>query len=65
MPTTRDVIIRSGFRGLRYVDGRFDQVLEPGRYRLPIRRYPGQRLPRVEIVPVDLRERELNIKGHP
>jgi regulator of protease activity HflC (stomatin/prohibitin superfamily) len=63
MPSRHEVIVRSGFRGLRYVDGRFDQVLEPGRYRLPGRRYPGQRLPQVEVVPVDLRERELNIKG--
>jgi len=63
MSMRHEVIVRSGFRGLRYVDGRFDQVLEPGRYRLPVRRYPGQRLPRVEVVPVDLRERELNIKG--
>ena len=63
MSDRREVIIRSGFRGLRYADGRFDQVLEPGRYRLPARRFPGRRVPRVEIVPVDLRERELNIKG--
>ncbi|GID97393.1 SPFH domain-containing protein [Amorphoplanes digitatis] len=63
MSNRHEVIVRSGFRGLRYVDGRFDQVLEPGRYRLPARRYPGQRLPRVDVVPVDLRERELNIKG--
>ncbi|MET8151216.1 SPFH domain-containing protein [Actinoplanes sp. NPDC049668] len=63
MSKRHEVIVRSGFRGLRYVDGRFDQVLEPGRYRLPVRRYPGQRLPQVEVVPVDLRERELNIKG--
>jgi regulator of protease activity HflC (stomatin/prohibitin superfamily) len=63
MSTRRDVIVRSGFRGLRYVDGRFDRVLEPGRYRLPARRFPSRRLPRVEVVPVDLRERELNIKG--
>src|SRR5690349_3084287 len=63
MPSRHEVIVRSGFRGLRYVDGRFDQVLEPGRYRLPVRRYPGQRVPQVEITPVDLRERELNIKG--
>lgn len=56
-----EVIIRSGFRGLRYVDGRFDRVLEPGRYRLP-RAFLRLR-PRVDITPVDVRERELNIKG--
>ncbi|MBG0564257.1 slipin family protein [Actinoplanes aureus] len=63
MSKTREVIVRSGFRGLRYVDGRLDQVLEPGRYELPKRRYPGQRVPAVDVVFVDLRERELNIKG--
>ncbi|MBO3736756.1 slipin family protein [Actinoplanes flavus] len=57
-----EVIIRSGFRGLRYVDGRFDQALEPGRYDVPAGRF-GRRAPRVEILTVDLRERELNIKG--
>ena len=67
MSPRREVIVRSAFRGLKYVDGRFDQVLEPGRYELPSQR-PSQRLfgrqvPQVEIVQVDLRERELNIKG--
>ncbi len=57
------VIIHSGFRGLRYVDGRFDEVLSPGRYRLPRRRFPFQRVPRVEVTHVDVRERELTIKG--
>ncbi|MEV0902030.1 slipin family protein [Actinoplanes sp. NPDC049802] len=58
-----EVIIRSGFQGLRYVDGRFDQVLDPGRYELPVRRFPSRRVPKVEILTVDLREREINIKG--
>jgi regulator of protease activity HflC (stomatin/prohibitin superfamily) len=57
------VIIHSGFRGLRYIDGRFDEVLSPGRYRLPRRKLPFQRVPRVEITHVDVRERELTIKG--
>ena len=56
-----EVIVHSGFRGLRYSDGRFDQVLEPGRYELPKQRF--RRVPRVAIVPIDVRERELNIKG--
>jgi regulator of protease activity HflC (stomatin/prohibitin superfamily) len=55
-----EMIVHSGFRGLRYVDGRFDQVLEPGRYELPKQ---GRRRPVVAIVPLDVRERELNIKG--
>jgi regulator of protease activity HflC (stomatin/prohibitin superfamily) len=58
-----EVIVHSGFRGLRYVDGRFDQVLEPGRYELPQRRFPGRRVPQVEVTQIDVRERELNIKG--
>ncbi|BFU45332.1 hypothetical protein KRMM14A1004_35690 [Krasilnikovia sp. MM14-A1004] len=53
------MIVHSGFRGLR-VDGRFDRVLEPGRCELPRRRFPGRRVPRVAIVPIDLRERELS-----
>jgi regulator of protease activity HflC (stomatin/prohibitin superfamily) len=63
MSKNREVIVRSGFRGLRYVDGRFDRVLEPGRYELPTGRFPGRRVPAVDVVSVDLRERELNIKG--
>ncbi|WP_328468106.1 slipin family protein [Actinoplanes sp. NBC_00393] len=63
MSKNREVIVRSGFRGLRYVDGRFDQVLEPGRYEMPAGRFPGRRVPTVDVVSVDLRERELNIKG--
>jgi regulator of protease activity HflC (stomatin/prohibitin superfamily) len=58
-----ELTIHSGYRGLRYVDGRFDQVLEPGRYRLPARRFPGRATPEVLIVPIDVRERELTIKG--
>lgn len=63
MSEGHEVIVHSGFRGLRYVDGRFDEVLEPGRYELPRRRLFERRAPRVAIVPIDVRERELNIKG--
>jgi regulator of protease activity HflC (stomatin/prohibitin superfamily) len=63
MSNRHETIVHSGSRGLRYVDGRFDQVLEPGRHELPKRRFPGQRVPSVVIVPIDVRERELNIKG--
>ncbi len=62
MSTRRDVIVRSTHRGLRYVDGRFDQVLEPGRYELPGKPLWG-RAPRVEVTMVDMRERELTPKG--
>jgi regulator of protease activity HflC (stomatin/prohibitin superfamily) len=60
---TNEVIVHSGYRGLRYADGRFDEVLEPGRYELPKRRLGGRRVPAVRIVPIDVRERELTIKG--
>jgi regulator of protease activity HflC (stomatin/prohibitin superfamily) len=62
MPTHREVTVRSTHRGLRYIDGRFDAVLEPGRYELARRAWWGRR-PVVEIVSVDMREREFTIKG--
>ena len=34
MSKRTEVTVRSTHRGLRYVDGRFDAVLEPGRYEL-------------------------------
>jgi regulator of protease activity HflC (stomatin/prohibitin superfamily) len=61
----KDVIIKSTHRGLRYEDGRLTGVLEAGRYEVPERRqgrFAG-RQPVVEIVVVDVRERELTIKG--
>jgi regulator of protease activity HflC (stomatin/prohibitin superfamily) len=56
------VIVRSTHRGLRHVDGRFDGVLEPGRYELP-RPSRWRRIAAVDVVLVDMRERELTIKG--
>jgi regulator of protease activity HflC (stomatin/prohibitin superfamily) len=58
----RTVLIRSTHRGLRYVDGRLTDVLEAGRYQLEASRMRLRR-PTVEIVQVDMRERELTIKG--
>src|SRR5262245_42119842 len=63
MSARREVIVPSTHRGLRYVDGRFDKVLEPGRYQLPRSWLTGRRLPLVRIVQVDTRERQLTIKG--
>ena len=60
--TKRELIIKSTHRGLRYADGRLTDVLEAGRYRLP-RPSSVWRRPVVEVVLVDLRERELTIKG--
>src|SRR6516225_6740443 len=58
----RKVLIRSTHRGLRYVDGRLTDVLEAGRYQLQASRIRLRRAA-VEIVQVDMRERELTIKG--
>ncbi|HEV2375122.1 MAG TPA: slipin family protein [Streptosporangiaceae bacterium] len=61
----KDVIIKSTHRGLRYEDGRLTGVLEAGRYEVPEREQGrlGGRRAVVEIVVVDMRERELTIKG--
>jgi len=59
----REVIVRSTHRGLRYSDGRLTDVLEPGRYRLPLPAWWRRGAPVVEIVQVDMREREVTIKG--
>lgn len=60
---TRELIIKSTHRGLRYTDGRLTEVLEAGRYTLPKPSGALARRPQVEIVLVDMRERELTIKG--
>src|SRR5688500_8041190 len=62
----REIIIKDTHRGLWYEDGILKRVLEAGRYELPrgpqyllwVRRYP-----KIEVVLVDVRERELTIKG--
>jgi regulator of protease activity HflC (stomatin/prohibitin superfamily) len=58
----RELIIRNTHRGLKYVDGRRTEILEAGRHVLP---QPSKflRRPSVEVVLVDMRERELTIKG--
>jgi len=60
----RVVIIKPTHRGLWYEDGVLNRVLDPGRYVVP--RYFNlgfYRRRRVEVVLVDVRERELTIKG--
>jgi regulator of protease activity HflC (stomatin/prohibitin superfamily) len=59
----RELIIKSTHRGLKYTDGRLTDVLEAGRYELPRESSTWVRRPTVEIVLVDMRERELTIKG--
>jgi regulator of protease activity HflC (stomatin/prohibitin superfamily) len=55
-----EIIIQSTHRGLRYEDGRLTDVLAAGRYQLPKKRRRGSK---VWIVLVDMREREITIKG--
>jgi regulator of protease activity HflC (stomatin/prohibitin superfamily) len=59
----RELIIKSTHRGLKYTDGRLTDLLEAGRYELPKPSTRWVRRPTVEVVLVDLRERELTIKG--
>src|SRR5215213_2270380 len=57
-----EVIIKSTHRGLRYSDGVLTGVLDPGRHELPVTR-AFRRTPEVEVIQVDMRERELTIRG--
>jgi len=63
----RDIIIKDTHRGLYYEDGVLVDVLGAGRYELPDEK-PGlfdflRRRPKAEIVLVDMRNRDLTIKG--
>jgi regulator of protease activity HflC (stomatin/prohibitin superfamily) len=60
----REIIIKDTHRGLWYEDGKLIKVLDAGRYVIPWRINLGfYRRPRVEVVLVDVRERDLTIKG--
>lgn len=60
----REIIIKDTHRGLYYEDGVLTQVLGAGRHTVPRRIDVGFfRTPRVEVTLVDVRERELTIKG--
>src|SRR6201988_1878224 len=67
----KDIIIKDTHRGLWYQDGVLNRVLEAGRYELPRRSFVQRllpenlrrRLPKIEIAIVDVRERDLTIKG--
>jgi len=61
--TGREFVIKDTHRGLYYEDGKLTKVLEAGRYKIPPRRRFMKKLPRVECLLVDVRERELTIKG--
>jgi len=59
-----EIIIKDTHRGLWYEDGVLVKVLEAGRHKIPARLgFFGWRRPYVEVVLVDLRERDLTIKG--
>lgn len=58
------IIVRPTHRGLWYEDGVMKRVIDAGRHRLPPERIVGFRVgPKVEVLLVDIRERELTIKG--
>ncbi len=60
----RELVIKETHRGLWYEDGVLKRVVDAGRYVLP--RYIDLgfwRRPRIEVVVVDVRERDLTIKG--
>ena len=60
----RSVIIKDTHRGLLYRDGVLQEVLGAGRYRIPWAINLGfYRVPKVEVALVDMRERDVTIKG--
>ena len=63
MQPRREVIIKDTHRGLWYEDGKLLKVLEAGRYEIPPQSAWFGRRPLVECVLVDVRERDLTIKG--
>jgi len=58
-----EVIIKDTHRGLWYEDGVLKQVLGAGRYKVRSKIALFRRNAKVELVVVDVRERELTIKG--
>src|SRR5882672_3823557 len=59
-----EIIIKDTHRGLWYEDGVLSKVLEAGRYEIPNREgIFGRKGPLVELLLVDMRERDLTIKG--
>jgi regulator of protease activity HflC (stomatin/prohibitin superfamily) len=60
----REIIIKDTHRGLRYEDGVLTDVLSAGRHTMPSEiKFGFYRTPKVEITLVDMRERDLTIKG--
>lgn len=64
MKWQQEVIIKDTHRGIYYKDGVFLKILNAGRYTIPIHLNWGfWRIPKIEITLVDVRERDLTIKG--
>lgn len=63
----KEIIIKNTHRGLLYEDGVLVKILEAGRYEIPPETDGfwifSSRRPKTEIVLVDMRERDLTIKG--
>lgn len=63
----KEIIIKTTHRGLKYEDGVLVNVLDAGRYEIPPEEegfwFFKTRRPKTEIVLVDMRERDLTIKG--
>ena len=62
----RTIYVFEGNRGLWFEDGVFKKILPPGRYEIPFDINFGLgflRRPKVEIRQIDIRERDLTIKG--
>lgn len=61
----KQIVIKDTHRGLWYEDGVLTRIVGAGRYEVPERKesFFGRREPTVELVLVDVRERELTIKG--
>jgi regulator of protease activity HflC (stomatin/prohibitin superfamily) len=60
----REIIIKDTHRGLYYKDGILVKTLSAGRYIIPFHINWGfLRTPKIEITLVDIRERDLTIKG--
>ena len=57
-----EFIIKDTHRGLRYEDGKLTQILEAGKYKIPRRTWLIKG-PTVEVELIDMRERDLTIKG--
>jgi regulator of protease activity HflC (stomatin/prohibitin superfamily) len=59
-----NIIIKDSHRALWYEDGVMTRLLGPGRYQVPSKwKYLFRRKPSFEVVLVDVRERDLTIKG--